>query len=395
LELNQPGESVYLRARAAVASAAASDDVARFRAPKTWFAMPPFRKFLLLSSALTLAVPACKNSEAAPTSAVKEEPPLHVATAVASQQPMAEFLTLTGSLLADKQSDIAADASGKVLTTKVERGQSVKQGELLATLDASAAALSASAALAQEQLAKTQAEQAKTECDRAKQLFDSGAISKAEYDRSVSQCTGTQWSVAAAAAQHGSAAKMVGDSAIRAPFAGIIGERYVSVGQYVQPSTRIVSLFSIDPLRLELSVPESNVALVRPDLQVDFQVAAYGSQVFSGKVRYISPNVRASSRDLVVEAVVPNPDGKLRPGMFATVRLKTGEKPQVVAPLAAVRKDLDPPRAYVVVGGHIEERVLQLGEEQGGVIALLSGVKAGEALVLNPTNAVHDGARVE
>jgi membrane fusion protein (multidrug efflux system) len=357
--------------------------------------MSPFRKFLLLSSALTFAVPACKNSEAAPTSAAKEEPPLHVSTAVASQQPMPEFLTLTGSLLADKQSDIAADASGKVLSTKVERGQSVKQGELLATLDASAAALSASAALAQEQLAKTQAEQAKTECDRAKQLFDSGAISKAEYDRTVSQCTGTQWSVAAAAAQHGSAAKMVGDSAIRAPFAGIIGERYVSVGQYVQPSTRIVSLFSIDPLRLELSVPESNVALVRPDLQVDFQVAAYGSQVFSGKVRYISPNVRASSRDLVVEAVVPNPDGKLRPGMFATVRLKTGEKPQVVVPLAAVRKDLDPPRAYAVIGGHIEERVLQLGEEQGGVVALLSGVKAGEALVLSPTNAVHDGARVE
>ena len=308
---------------------------------------------------------------------------------------MPEFLTLTGSLLADKQSDIAADANGKVLSTKVERGQSVKQGEILATLDASAAALSANAALAQEQLAKTQAEQAKTECDRSKQLFDSGAISKAEYDRSISQCTGTQWSVAAATAQHGSAAKMVGDSAIRAPFSGVIGERYVNVGQYVQPSTRIVSLFSIDPLRLELSVPESNVALVRPDLEVHFQVAAYGDQTFSGKVRFISPNVREASRDLVVEAVVPNPDGKLRPGMFATVRLKTGEQPQVVAPLAAVRKDLDPPRAYAVVNGHIEERVLQLGEEQDGVVAVPSGVKAGELLVLAPPSTIHDGARVE
>jgi membrane fusion protein (multidrug efflux system) len=353
------------------------------------------RSEIPLLAALFLAAPACHRSEASAPAVVKEEPPIRVTTAVAVLRPMPEFLTLTGSLLADKQSDIAADANGKVLSTKVERGQSVKQGEVLATLDASAAALTANAALAQEQLAKTQAEQAKTECARSKQLFDSGAISKAEYDRSVSQCTGTQWSVAAAAAQHGSAAKMVGDSAIRAPFSGIIGERYVNVGQYVQPSTRVVSLYSIDPLRLELSVPEQNVALVRPNLEVDFQVAAYGDRTFPGNVRFISPNVRQETRDLVVEAVVPNADGKLRPGMFATVRLKTGEKPAVVVPLAGVRKDLDPPRAYVVVAGQIEERVLQLGEEQDGVVAIQSGVKAGEAVVQNPSNVVHDGARVE
>jgi membrane fusion protein (multidrug efflux system) len=357
--------------------------------------MHRFRKLLLLPSLLVLFVPACKKSEAAQPIAAKEDPPLHVSTALATERPMPEFLILTGSLLADKQSDIAADANGKVLSTKVERGQSVKQGDLLATLDASAAALNASAALAQEQLAKTQAEQAKTDCDRSKQLFDSGAISKAEYDRTISQCTGSQWSVAAATAQHGSAAKMVGDSAIRAPFSGVIGERYVNVGQYVQPSTRVVSLYAIDPLRLELSVPEANVALVQPDLQVDFQVAAYGEQTFSGKVRFISPNVREASRDLVVEAVAPNPDGKLRPGMFATVRLKIGEKTTVVAPLAAVRKDLDPPRAYAVVNGHVEERVLQLGEEQDGVIGVTNGIKVGDLLVLNPTTIVHDGARVE
>jgi membrane fusion protein (multidrug efflux system) len=342
-----------------------------------------------------LALPACNKSEAAPAAAVKEDPPVHVQTVAASERPMPEFLTLTGSLLADKESDIAADANGKVLTTKVERGQSVKQGELLATLDASAAALSARAALAQEQFAKTQAEQAKTECDRSQQLYASGAISKAEYDRSVTQCTGTQWSVAAAAAQHGSAAKMVGDSAIRAPFSGIVGERYVNVGQYVQPSTRVISLYSIDPLRLELSVPEANVALIHPDMQVAFQVAAFGAQTFSGKVRFISPNVRQASRDLVVEALVPNADAKLKPGMFATVRLKIGEKPAVVAPLSAIRKDLDPPRAYAVVAGRAEERVVQLGEEVEGVVAVITGVKAGDVLVQNPTNLVHDGVRVE
>ena len=327
--------------------------------------------------------------------AAKEDPPIHVTTVAAIERPVPEFLTLTGSLLADKESDIAADANGKVLSTKVERGQSVKQGELLATLDASAAALNARAALAQEQFAKTQAEQAKTECDRSKQLFDSGAISKAEFDRAISQCSSSQWSVAAATAQHGSAAKMVGDSAIRAPFSGIVGERYVSVGQYVQPSTRVVSLYAIDPLRLELSVPESNVALIRTDLQVDFKVSAYGEQGFAGKVRFISPNVRQESRDLVVEAVVPNADGRLRPGMFATVKLQVGSKPGVMIPLASVRKDLDPPRAYVVVAGVIEERVLQVGEALDGLVAIGSGVKVGEAVVQDPPKTIRDGLKVQ
>ncbi|MEO6601721.1 MAG: efflux RND transporter periplasmic adaptor subunit [Polyangiaceae bacterium] len=354
-----------------------------------------FRTEISLSSALILALPACHRDEVATGPALKEEVPIHVSTVIAAERPVPEFLTLTGSLLADKESDIAADASGKVLTTKVERGQSVKQGELLATLDASAAALNARAMAAQEQFAKTQAEQSKTECDRSKQLFDSGAISKAEFDRAISQCNGAQWSVAAAAAQHGSAAKMVGDSAIRAPFSGVVGERYVNVGQYVQPSTRVISLYSIDPLRLELSVPESNVALVRQDLEVNFRVSAYGDQSFAGKVRFISPNVRQESRDLVVEAVVPNGDGKLRPGMFAIVRLKVGEKPQVVVPLDTVRKDLEPPRAYVVVAGHIEERVLQLGEEQGDMLAIANGVKVGDVVVQNPPKTLRDGVKVQ
>jgi multidrug efflux pump subunit AcrA (membrane-fusion protein) len=76
------------------------------------------------------------------------------------------------------------------------------------------------------------------------------------------------------------------------------------------------------------------------------------------------------------------------------VRLKVGEKPQVVVPLDAVRKDLDPPRAYVVVAGQIEERVLQLGEEQGGMIAIGSGVKVGDAVVQNPPKTIHDGVKV-
>ncbi len=159
--------------------------------------------------------------------------PVHVQTGTVSEQPMPEYLTLTGSLHASRQSDIAADASGKVVQALVERGQTVKAGQVIATLDARSATLSATAAQAQSQLAQEQLEQAQRECERVKHLLETGAISQAEFDRQTSQCTSQQWSATAAEAQQQSATKLLGDTRIRAPFDGIIGERMINVGQYV------------------------------------------------------------------------------------------------------------------------------------------------------------------
>ena len=327
--------------------------------------------------------------------ALKDDPAIRVTTSTVAEKPMPEFLTVTGSLSPNKQTEIAADASGKVISTFVERGQAVKPGEIIATLDARSANLNATALRAQENLARSQADLAKRDCDRGQTLFDTGAISKAEYDRTMAQCNSSRFSVAAAEAQQATAAKTVGDANIRAPFAGVIGERFANVGQYVQPSTRVASLYSVDPLRLELTVPEANVALVHQELPVDFQVAAYGDQRFTGKVRFISPIVRTQSRDLVVEAVVPNAEGKLRPGMFATVKLLVGERPTAVVAPDAVQKNAGAARVYVVSKGHIEERVVQIGETKDGVVAIQGGLKPGEIVVMKPGPEVRDGARVE
>ena len=105
-----------------------------------------------------------------------------------------------------------------------------------------------------------------------KHLLETGAISQADFDRQTAQCTSQQWSAAAAEAQQQSATKLLGDANIRAPFDGIIGERYVNVGQYVQPSTRVASVYEPDPLRLELTVPEANVAAIQQDMPVHFTV---------------------------------------------------------------------------------------------------------------------------
>jgi RND family efflux transporter MFP subunit len=339
---------------------------------------------------------ACKKPEAAAQlTSAKAEVSVKVQTAPVEERPMPEHLILTGTLRASQESEVAADAAGKVTKTFVERGDRVKQGDTLAILDARGAAISATAAQAQSELAKAQLEQAQRECERVKALKDSGAISQAEFDRVTSQCQTTQWSAAAAQAQQQNAQKIVGDSIIRAPFTGVIGERYVNVGQYVAPSTKIVSLYTPDPLRLELTVPEANVAGIKAEQTVVFTVSAFGDETFTGTVKFISPNIRPTTRDLVIEAYCPNTDLKLKPGMFAVARLETAEKKLPAVPTTALVKQGDVMRAFAVVDKHIQERIVQTGSERDGATAILVGLKPGEQVVLSPGPDVRDGAQVQ
>ncbi len=339
----------------------------------------------------------CKKPDASKPelTSAQQQVPIKAPTTPVVMKPMPEALTLTGTLRASQESDVAADASGKVTQTFIERGQRVKQGDVLVILDARSAGILATQAAAQSGLARAQLEQAQKECDRVKSLFKSGAISQAEFDRTSSQCQTSTFSVAAAQAQQQNAQKVVGDSVIRAPFSGIIGERFVNVGQYVQPSTRVVSLYNPDPLRLELTVPESSVAAMKVDLPVVFSVSSFADQTFTGALKFISPNLRPSTRDLVVEALCPNNDGKLKPGMFAVSHLQVGEKSFPVVPTTAVRRQETSARAFVVIESRVQERILQLGAEKDGVIAVLAGVKPGEAVVVQPGPDVRDGAQVQ
>jgi RND family efflux transporter MFP subunit len=320
---------------------------------------------------------------------------VHVETVTVAQKPMPQYLTLTGSLRANEESDLGANATGRVVATYCERGQAVKRGQVLVVLDARGEALAATAAQAQAKVAQSQLEQARRDCERVKHLLETGAISQAEFDRQTATCTSQQWSAAAAEAQQQSATKVLGDTNIRAPFDGVVGERYVNVGQYVQGNTRVASIYQDDPLRLQLTVPEENVSAVKQDSPVTFTVVAYGDQTFTGQVKYISPNLREATRDLVVEAVVPNADGRLKPGMFAVAKLLLSMTPQPVVPPAALLRDDTGARLFAVVNHQAQERLVQLGETQDDSVAVLTGVRPGEAVVLHPGPDLRDGAHLE
>ena len=346
------------------------------------------------ASLAVLALAGCNGGAKKEPPAAPEPPAIHVETATAAPRPMPRDLPVTGQLVANQQSDVAANAAGRVLQTLVERGTYVKQGAVLVQLDSKSLRLTQVEANANVQTAMAAQELADTLCKRNQELFDKGAISKEEWERTASQCKTSAASVEAARARSDLAAKSLSDATVRAPFAGMVGERFVSVGEYVQPSTKVVNLVELDPLRLQLTLAEADIGHVQQDQPVQFSVEAFSDQTFTGTVKYIDPTVRSTTRDMVVEAVVPNSDHKLRPGMFATARLHLPDEPLVSVPKTALRTEGTTTHLFAVVDGHIEERIVQAGPERDGFVAVLDGVSAGDVVVSKLDPAVKDGVPV-
>jgi len=353
-----------------------------------------------LCGALTQAgcrgeVSAASESKKAAGQAGAEPAAIEVEVGTVDERPMPDFLLVTGTLLANRESKVAAGVPGKVLATHVERGSEVKKGDVLITLDRRTVAFNVAEATATAEAAHAQRTQAKADCERARQLLASNAISKSEFDRNLTQCEATQAQAQAAEARAHSLSVGFGDSEIRAPFAGSVAERNVNPGEYVQAQATVCTLVELDPLRLELSVPESAVSEMKPGLPVEFRLAANDSRKVTGIIRYVGPVVRRQSRDLLVEAVVENKDRSLIPGMFASARIHTGDPRRATVPEAAVRTDGSLHHVFVVTAeGKAEDRIVQLGQTREGRVAILDGLKPGEKVAMNP-GALVDGTRVK
>ena len=240
-------------------------------------------------------------------------------------------------------------------------------------------------------------------------LHEKKLLSQAEFDRQSAQAevARRQFEIArngsmqqyqallGARARLVMARKAVADTVVKAPFAGVVGQRLVSVGDYVTRGTKVASVLRTSPLRVELTVPEQYSAGVAVGRAVSFQVDASPGKKFEGQVRYVSPALEANSRTLVVEAVVPNDGGALRPGSFATALIEQGPRsPGVLVPAVAVRTVAGTSRVFVVSGGRAEERIVTVGQPVGDLIEITTGLKAGEQVATSNVATLADGVRV-
>lgn len=356
------------------------------------------RTGLLLTVLAPLSLAACGGSPRAEAQPKVADPAIKVETIPVAARPLPRTLTLTGTLTASRESAVAADVTGKVMEIFVERGARVAKGAPLVRLDRRTAALMEEEARSQAAVARAQADLARSECARADKLFADGAINQAERDRASAQCETTASGAAAASARAELAVKTVGDLVVRAPFAGVVADRFVNPGEYVRPDSKVATVVDLNQLKLELAVPESAIAEFREGADVRFHVSAY-PDTFTGKVRFVGASVRRATRDLLVDAVVVNKDGRLRPGMFAVADVKLGEAVLPVVPGTAIRTDVrgGTDRLFVVEAGRVVERLVHLhkGARAGDLVAIEAGVQPGEQVVVAPTAALRDGQRVQ
>jgi RND family efflux transporter MFP subunit len=192
------------------------------------------------------------------------------------------------------------------------------------------------------------------------------------------------------------ARKALADAVVRAPFDGIVDERLVSVGDYVIRGTKVASVMRTTPLRVELTVPGQYLSSIAAGRSVSLEVDAYPDKTFTGQVRYVSPAVRVDSRALVIEAVVPNESGELKPGLFATARIEQANRtPAVLVPASAIRTDAGVARVFLVSKeGTAEERIVTTGQTVDGQIELTSGIKAGDTVATSNVDRIADGVRI-
>lgn len=326
----------------------------------------------------------CANSEAnAQARGAQQQamPPMPVDVDTARMQSVTDAVRATGRIEAVHSVELRPDEQGRVTAILFREGQSVERGTPLVQIDDAMLKAQAARAEADRDLAKQQLE-------RVGRLRAQNASSSADLER------------AQAAARSADAALnvlqlQIERTTVRAPFAGVVGQRFVSPGDYVTNASRLLTLQTVDPHRAVIEVPERHAVRLRRGQTLEFSVAAQPGRVFRAEVEFIDPVVQPENRTIVVKARAANPDRQLLPGMFIEARLATARRGSaVVVAEDAVQPLRTSHVVWAVVGGKATRRVVQLGTRSQGFVEIVSGIKAGELVVVGGLERMAEGMAV-
>jgi membrane fusion protein (multidrug efflux system) len=318
-------------------------------------------------------------------------PPETVTTAVVQTDSWESRLTAVGSLAAVQGVMVTAELTGKIVRIAFEPGTMVHAGDLLVQQDTSSEA-------AQLRAAEATVELAKLNYERLKKLLDRRTIAQSQYDNAEAQY---KEGVARADAIRAVIAK----KNIRAPFAGRLGIRLVNLGQILNEGEPIVSLQSIDPIFVNFSLPQQQLAQVQTGLTVRITSDALPGPAIEGRITAINPEVDAATRNIRIQATVANQQEHLRPGMFVNVAVVLPAANNVLAvPATAVLYAPYSDSVFVVdekksennsdPGLVVRQQVVQLGEKRGDFVAIAAGLEAGETIVSTGAFKLRNGQAV-
>lgn len=294
---------------------------------------------------------------------------------------MVDEIEALGTAGANESVEIRPRIASLVERIHFVEGQLVAAGDLLVELENSE--IVAELAVAEAALSESQ-----SLYDRSKALAETQAISAANLEQLLAQVRVDRAQVEAAKAR-------LDNTVIRAPFSGRVGLRRVSPGSFVSTATVITTLDDVSRIKLDFSVPETFLTVLSVGMAIDAHSLVYPERVFTGTVRSIDTRLDPVSRSVQVRALVPNPDGMLKPGMFLTVDLRRDRGEVLLAPEQAIVPEGSRQYVFVVADGVAEKRAVSLGRRIPGFVVIASGLEPGESVVTEGTHKVRDGAGVE
>jgi membrane fusion protein (multidrug efflux system) len=311
----------------------------------------------------------------APASAVS------VVTARAKREPMGIAIEAVGTTRANESVQVTSKASNTVIGIRFKEGEDVEQGAVLVQMDDAEA--QADLAVAEAALARS-----RSQYDRSKDLAARQALSASDLEQ-------VEATLKADAARVAAARVRVADTVIRASFSGRTGFRQVSVGSLVSPGTVITTLDDIHVIKLDFTVPETYLFVLRRGLPITAAATGLPDRKFEGEVTTIESRVDPVTRSITVRAELPNPDHVLRQGMFMTVRLQGDVVPTLLVPEEAIVPERGRTYVFVVANGVVQRREVHTGKRRPGDVEIVDGLAENERVVVEGTQNVRDGTPVQ
>lgn len=317
-------------------------------------------------------------------------PPDTVTAVVTKEEEWAPILTAIGSLEPVNGVNVSTDLSGIVRSIGFESGKHVDAGEMLIQLDTTQEEAALRSAQARSDLAQIN-------LARIRALWEKKTSSKSEFDSAEAEARQAQAAVDEQKA-------LIARKTIRAPFAGLAGIRRVNIGQYVNPGDSLVSVTSLDPIYVNFSLPQQNTPSLNEGRAVSVTVEGLADQAFEGQITALNSMVDASTRNIEVQATIRNPDGKLRPGMFAMVAVELPKAEKVIAiPATSVAYAPYGDSVFVISDGKdvtgkpakiVTPKTIKLGAKRGDQVSVVSGLKPGEQVVTSGVFKLRPGGAV-
>jgi len=346
-------------------------------AESTESSRPRVTRWIVLGGAvvllLGLAIPKLSESDDAAAGGAQENAPMGVNATVVRTSSMTDRLQSTGTLRADESVELTTETAGKVVDIRFEEGARVERGDLLVKIN--------DAELQAEKKRLThRLELASAQASRQERLLAEGGVSQEEYDATVNEVEVLRAELELVEAQ-------IDKTEVRAPFGGTVGLRNVSEGSYLSQQTPITTLQRIDPIKVDLSVPEKYVGRVGTGQSITFTVRSSDRPV-EGTIYAANTEVNENTRTLQLRARAANPDGLLRPGMFADVTVTLGTTDDaLVVPATAVVPTLDGQRVFLAQNGTAQPRNVSLGLRTDTTVQVTGGLAVQDTVI---TSGIQD-----